>query len=127
VKRHRTQEVVIGGWTSGQGNRKGLFGALVVGLPTPGHARTLSYAGKVGTGFSTTDLQDVLAGLRPLVRSTSPFSISLARDVGHVTWVRPVVVGEVQFSEWTPDGRFRHPVWRGLRPDKSADEVVREP
>ncbi len=127
VKSQRTQEVVIGGWTPGQGNRRQLFGSLLLGLPVAGHKGTLRYAGKVGTGFTQSAMEDVLARLRPLARKTSPFDQDLRREVGgDINWVRPVLVGEVRYSELTPDLRFRHPVWRGLRMDKTPVDVVRE-
>ena len=84
--------------------------------------------GKVGTGFSEAARADLLADLSRLGRATSPFDASLpAALVRGTTWVSPKLVGEVRFSEWTPDGHLRHPVWRGLRPDKSTAEVRREP
>jgi len=128
VKSFRTQEVVVGGWTPGQGNRRDVFGSLLLGVPDPGQGGALAYVGKVGTGFSQSDLVDLSAALGRVGRATSPFGAPLPTEVGRVAhWVRPEVVGEVRFSEWTPDGRLRHPVWRGRRTDKSADEVVREP
>lgn len=127
TKTHRTQEVVIGGWIPGQGNRRDLFGSLLLGIPAPDEGGALAYVGKVGTGFSHETMVELLRALKRIVRTKSPFAQPLPAEVGReMTWVRPVTVGEVQFSEWTPDGRFRHPVWRGLRSDKSADEVVRE-
>jgi bifunctional non-homologous end joining protein LigD len=126
VKDQRTQEVVIGGWSAGQGNRRSTFGALLLGLPTAG-GRKLTFVGKVGTGFTDTAREELLADLRPLARATSPFDedVPKAFAVG-AHWVRPRLVGEVRFTEWTVDGRLRHPVWRGLRPDKAAGEVGRE-
>ncbi len=127
VKCQRTQEVVIGGWTPGQGSRRQLFGSLLLGLPVPGHKGKLHYAGKVGTGFTQSAMEDLLARLTPLVRRTSPFDEDLRHEGGTTaTWVRPLIVGEVRFSEWTPDRRFRHPVWRGVRLDKSPTDVVYE-
>ncbi len=128
VKRQRTQEVVVGGWTAGQGSRQAHFGSLLLGLPAGGSTRTLRYAGRVGTGFSQAAMASLLGELAPLVRRTSPFTEDLRREVGTaVTWVRPVLVGEVSFTEWTPDGRLRHPVWRGVRTDKAAEDVSVEP
>jgi bifunctional non-homologous end joining protein LigD len=70
---------------------------------------------------------DLLRRLRPLERKTPPFAGALpARDARDAHWVTPKLVGEVSFSEWTRDGRLRQPTWRGLRPDKSPDQVVRE-
>jgi bifunctional non-homologous end joining protein LigD len=126
VKGQRTQEVVIGGWTAGQGNRRSTFGALLLGLPSPGR-RQLTFVGKVGTGFTDGAREELLAELRPLVRATSPFDEDLpAAFTAGAHWVRPRLVGEVRFTEWTTDGRFRHPVWRGRRSDKTAGEVHRE-
>ncbi|HXW38221.1 MAG TPA: hypothetical protein VEJ44_00890, partial [Acidimicrobiales bacterium] len=128
VKAGRTQEVVVGGWTAGQGSRSGTFGALLCGLPHPDQPRTLQFVGKVGTGFDAAAIADLLERLRRLQRRTSPFAERLPTTAGTVAgWVRPVLVGEVRYSEWTGDGRLRHPVWRGLRSDKKPSEVVREP
>ncbi|MHB1775604.1 MAG: non-homologous end-joining DNA ligase [Acidimicrobiales bacterium] len=125
VKNFRTQEVVIGGWTPGQGRRGGTIGALLLGIPSPSG---LAYVGKVGTGFTDRLLADTAARLRPLTRTTSPFADPLPKaEVAGAVWVRPSLVGEVQFAEWTDDGRLRHPSWRGLRPDKAASEVAVEP
>ena len=121
VKNFRTQEVVIGGWTGGQGNRSGAIGSLLLGIPGPDG---LTYAGQVGTGFN----RDALIRLQSIV-DARPLGFAGAvptREAKGAHWVRPDVVGEVAFAEWTRDGRLRHPAWRGLRPDKSADEVVRE-
>ena len=128
VKAHRTQEVVIGGWTPGQGDRSPTFGALLLGLPSAERKGVLSYVGKVGTGFSRSAREQLLRQLQPLARSTSPFDQSLPRSLAEgATWARPRLVGEVQFREWTPDGRLRHPVWRGVRSDKAAKDVHLEP
>jgi bifunctional non-homologous end joining protein LigD len=124
VKNLRTQEVVVGGWQPGEGRRQGSIGALLLGLPDGDQLR---YAGKVGTGFTTRALTELSELLEPLTQDSSPFADPLPRkDSVDARWVRPEVVGEVRFSEWTRDGRLRHPAWRGLRPDKSPDVVVRE-
>jgi bifunctional non-homologous end joining protein LigD len=124
VKLTRTQEVVIGGWAPGKGNRQQTFGALLAGVPG---SDGLEYVGKVGTGFTGEQQDELLALLRPLARDDSPFAtpVPSAHRAG-VTWVEPTVVGEVRFTEWTKDGQIRHPAWRGLRPDKDPSEVVRE-
>jgi bifunctional non-homologous end joining protein LigD len=125
VKNFRTQEVVIGGWTSGRGARTGDLGALLVGLPTVGG---LAYAGKVGTGFSAAARSELLEALAPLAVERSPFVGRLATaEAALAHFVRPELVGEVRYGEWTSDGRLRHPTWRGLRLDKEAGEVLREP
>jgi bifunctional non-homologous end joining protein LigD len=124
AKNFLTQEVVIGGWTEGRGERDGSLGALLLGIPTD---EGLEYVGKVGTGFTAATRKDLLARLAPLARKSTPFSAPLSRSetvLAH--FVRPTIVGEVQFAEWTNDGNLRQPSWRGLRPDKSAKEVVRE-
>jgi bifunctional non-homologous end joining protein LigD len=129
VKHQRTQEVVVGGYTRGEGNRRSTFGALLVGIPSGPSGRTLTFVGKVGSGFGEADRETILARMRRLERKTSPFDTSLSRTVvgDDPHWVRPSLVGEVAFTEWTPDGRLRHPVWRGLRTDKGTAEVTREP
>jgi bifunctional non-homologous end joining protein LigD len=124
VKNLRTQEVVVGGWTEGRGRRSGTMGALLLGLP---EASGLRYVGKVGTGFTDAALDSLFQMLRPLIRSSSPFSpLPPPADAVGAQWVTPSLVGEVVFSEWTPEGRLRQPSWRGLRPDKDATDVVPE-
>lgn len=123
IKNVRTQEVVIGGWTPGNGRRAGMIGALLLGLPGPDG---LAYLGKVGTGFTSAMLRDLAADLEPLATSENPFAQIPRADARDAHWVTPRLVGEVVFTEWTGDQRLRHPAWRGLRPDKSPEQVVRE-
>jgi bifunctional non-homologous end joining protein LigD len=125
VKVIRTQEVVIGGWTEGEGERAGSLGALLLGVPDESGLR---YAGKVGTGFDARSRQEILKALEPLAVEGSPFAgpLSTAEARG-AHYVKPSLVGEVRFGEWTSGGHLRHPAWRGLRIDKNAAEVVREP
>jgi bifunctional non-homologous end joining protein LigD len=124
VKNFFTQEVVIGGWTAGRGERDGSLGALLLGIP---NGEGLAYVGKVGTGFTAATRTELLARLKPLARKTTPFSVPLSRaETALAHFVRPTLVGEVQFAEWTPDGNLRQPSWRGLRSDKAPKEVVRE-
>jgi bifunctional non-homologous end joining protein LigD len=114
------QELVVGGFTAPKGSRIE-FGALLLGYYDGG---ALRYAGKVGTGFDDDTLRDIGARLRGLRVAASPFSESIReRDV---TWVKPELVAQVRFSEWTPYGRLRHPAFLGLRDDKAASKVVRE-
>jgi len=122
LKHHRTQEVIIGGWRPGKGTRSNRIGSLLLAVPGDDGLR---YVGRVGTGFREQDLDSLLARLRP--RATSPLTDVPAADARDANWVTPALVGEVEFSEWTPTGRLRHPSWRGLRPDKSPDEVTIEP
>jgi bifunctional non-homologous end joining protein LigD len=125
IKNVRTQEVVIGGYTAGEGRRASTFGALLVGIPTAGG---LAYAGSVGTGFDDRMLDELVATLRGLEQPDSPFVGAVdPRQARFAHWVRPELVGEVRFGHWTDDGRMRHPSWRGLRPDKVPEDVIREP
>jgi bifunctional non-homologous end joining protein LigD len=124
IKNLRTQEVLIAGWRPGQGRRADGIGSLLLAIPAAGG---LHYAGKVGTGFTAAALQDLQRQLEPLATSHCPLGDDLPRaDARGAQWVEPELVGEVRFTEWTRDGRLRHPAWRGLRPDKRADQVVRE-
>jgi bifunctional non-homologous end joining protein LigD len=124
LKNIRTQEVVIGGWKPGEGRRKGAIGSLLLGVPGPSG---LEFAGHVGTGFTDKMLRDLESHLATLARDDPPFAARLPRaQAKDARWVEPQIVGEVAFSEWTREGRLRHPAWRGLRPDKSPAEVVRE-
>jgi DNA ligase D-like protein (predicted ligase)/DNA ligase D-like protein (predicted 3'-phosphoesterase) len=119
-----TQEVVIGGWRAGEGGRTSGIGSLLIGIPAEGG---LHFAGRVGTGFTERDLASLKKTLAPLHTDKSPFDATLsARDAKGVTFVKPTLVGEVRYSEWTSDDRLRQPSWRGLRPDKEPSEVVRE-
>ena len=125
AKHLRTQEVVLVGWTPGQGRRQGRPGALL--LAVPGDHGGLRYAGKVGTGFTDEMLDDLGARLAPLDCAEPAVPGPLPRpQVAGARWVRPELVGEVSFSQWTRDRRLRQPVWRGLRPDKQPGEVVIE-
>jgi DNA ligase D-like protein (predicted ligase) len=116
------QEFVIGGFTDPKGTRTG-FGALLLGYYDPGHK--LVYAGKVGTGFSQRTLDRLHATLAGLEQDQSPFDRGRLPRSG-VHWVRPRLVAEVGFSEWTTDGELRHPRFQGLRDDKDPADVVRE-
>ncbi len=114
------QELVIGGWTAPKGSRKRL-GALLVGYWSQGKLR---YAGKVGTGFDEQTLQRLGDELERRERSSPPFvGDKLPRGA---RWAEPELVAQIAFTEWTRDGKLRHPRFQGLRDDKSASEVVRE-
>jgi DNA ligase D-like protein (predicted ligase) len=116
------QELVVGGYTEPRGSRVE-FGALLLGYYKDDR---LEYAGKVGTGFDTDTLHELGAQLRKLARTDPPFADPRSIKERHVTWVEPKLVAELGFTEWTRDGRLRHPRFLGLRDDKSATEVVRE-
>jgi bifunctional non-homologous end joining protein LigD len=124
-KNFRTQEVVVGGWTEGRGERAGSLGALLLGVPND---LGLAYVGKVGTGFSAAMRQELLDALMPLATKTTPFSERLSpTETALAHFVRPELVGEVRFAEWTSDEHLRQPSWRGLRTDKDPSGIVREP
>ena len=129
VKVRRRQEMVVGGWLPGEGTRHGHLGALLVGYHDAPGGGPLRFAGRVGTGFRDTELQR-LAGLLAERRSADcPFDPPPPRAdlVRGATWVRPDLVAELAFAEWTGDGRLRHPSYLGLRTDKDAADVTRDP
>jgi bifunctional non-homologous end joining protein LigD len=118
-----TQEIVVGGWTPGAGRRAGTVGALL--LAAYDDAGGLRFLGHVGTGFTDAVLDDLLARLRPLRRRTSPYDEQVPREYARrASWVEPVLVGEVVYRSTTHDGRLRHAVWRGLRPDREPAEAL---
>lgn len=120
----RTQEVLIIGWQPGAGRRAGMIGSLLLGAHD--ERGRLAYLGKVGTGFTDAALRGLADRLRPLGRDTPTVADIPRPDARGAVWVRPELVGEVEFRAWTPDRRLRHPSWRGLRPDKDPEEVRRE-
>jgi len=122
IKVLNEQEFVIAGFTKGE---RDYFGALVLGIQENG---TLRHAGQVGTGFDQKSMKAIYERLKPLISKTSPFDKKpkIKDGLKAVTWVRPEVVCQVRFLEWTQDGVLRAPVFVGLREDKAADEVVRE-
>jgi bifunctional non-homologous end joining protein LigD len=123
IKHHLTQEVVIGGWRPGRGRRSGVVGSLLLGVPGKGG---LDYVGRVGTGFGDRELEEIMQRLAGLEQAKNPFVDVPRLDASDATWVKPQLVGEVEFAEWTSTGRLRAPSWRGWREDKSPKDVVRE-
>jgi DNA ligase D-like protein (predicted ligase) len=119
LKCSRGQELVIGGWTAPKGSRQRL-GALLVGYY---EGDALRYAGKVGTGFDDATLQRLGDELERRERDTPPF---VDDRLPRAQWAEPELVAQVAFTEWTRDGRLRHPRYEGLREDKPARAVVRE-
>jgi len=115
------QEFVIVGYTDPRGHRHG-FGALLLGYYDSGR---LVYAGKVGTGFDDATLRRLGRRLRELETMTAPI-VATGFPRGDVHWVKQALVAEVGFTEWTPDGKLRHPRFVGLRDDKSPKEIVKE-
>jgi len=118
------QELVIGGYTDPEGSRSHI-GALLVGYYEGGK---LLYSGKVGTGFKLKDLVELKQALAPIELLRSPFVPEPPRawTGPNRHWVTPLLVCELAFSEWTNDGRLRHPSYQGLRADKPAQEITRE-
>ncbi|WP_447977442.1 DNA ligase D [Candidatus Nitrospira bockiana] len=126
VKCLRRQEFVVGGFTEPSGSRHG-FGALLLGVyEGEGANRRLRYVGRVGTGFTERGLRALLARLAPLEQTGSPFADRVPGPRRSLHWVRPVLVVEIAFTEWTADGFLRHPSFQGIREDKAAHEVRRE-
>lgn len=121
IKHIRRQELVIGGYTAGKGARRGTIGSVMVGYYD--ESGTLHYAGNVGTGFNERTLRDLETRMAGTERSTSPFAEAVDKPG---TFVQPRLVGEFVFTEWTRDGRLRHPSFKGLRFDKDPREVRRE-
>jgi DNA ligase D-like protein (predicted ligase) len=117
----RDQEFVVGGYTAPKGSRIEL-GALLLGYHD---GRDLVYAGKVGTGFDEATLRRLHGRLSPIEQDAAPFTRGLVRENG-ARWVRPELVVQIGFSEWTRDGKLRHPRYLGLRTDKEPADVVRE-
>jgi ATP-dependent DNA ligase len=122
MKVEASQELVVGGFTDPQGKRVGL-GALLVGYYD---GDDLVFAGKIGTGFDTRLLLELRARLDALEIERSPFTRAVGLPRLRAHWVRPEVVVQVAFTEWTVHGKLRHPRLLGVRGDKRAREVVRE-
>ena len=121
IKLVQEQEFVVGGWTEPRQTRQH-FGALLLGVHDGGR---LKYSGHTGTGFDQKELARVAKLLKARETKTSPFSEKIkTNEPAH--WVRPDLVAQIRFTEWTADGKLRHPVYLGLRDDKSAAEVARE-
>ncbi len=123
VKHRNRQELVIGGWLPGQGQRRARIGALLVGYHDDGGV--LRYAGRVGSGLGEAELRRVAERLAPLERAATPFTGR--QPPKESIFVSPEVVVEVAFTEWTRQGMLRHPIYKGLREDVTAAEVTREP
>ena len=122
IKNTCRQEVVVGGWLPGAGNRTGRIGALLAGYHD-GDGQ-LRFAGKVGTGFSDAELTRLGARFGGLARDTSPFADKVPYKLAR--FLEPTLVAEIEFTEWTHTGTLRHPSYKGLRDDKPASAVVRE-
>ncbi|MCH5596844.1 non-homologous end-joining DNA ligase [Niabella ginsengisoli] len=119
IKHHNTEEVIIAGFTEPRGSRK-KFGALILGRYKND---TLIYAGHTGTGFDEKSLTEVAQKLKPLIRKSSPFDVTPKTNMP-ATWVQPKLVCNIKYTELTNEHIFRHPVFMGLRIDKSPKEVT---
>ncbi|KOV84806.1 hypothetical protein ADL03_15250 [Nocardia sp. NRRL S-836] len=118
-----TQEVVVGGWTPGEGSRASSFGSLLLGAHDA--QGRLIYIGRVGSSLSEAMLQEIRRTLDRLTAPESPFSEPVPREHARTArWVRPELVGEVTFRSWTSGGHLRHAVWRGRRDDRSPGSVT---
>ncbi|MDY7101289.1 MAG: non-homologous end-joining DNA ligase [Actinomycetota bacterium] len=126
VKVRRHQEMVVGGWAPGEGRRARTLGGLLLGWFDADGA--LHFSGRVGTGFTDAELDRLGGVLEPLGIDECPFAERPpSRFTKDVRWVRPEVVVEIAYGEWTPDNRLRHPSYLGQRTDKDPREVGREP
>jgi bifunctional non-homologous end joining protein LigD len=124
VKYTNSQEMVIGGYKLGEGNRAGYFGSLLVGVHD--EAGSLQFVSAVGTGFNERTLTMLMAKLRQLETEQCPFAVAPKLPRGTYRWVRPELVAQVGFLEWTEGGGLRAPVFLGLRDDKPPSAVIRE-
>ena len=124
LKHVRRASAVVAGWKPGEGGRTGRIGSLLLGVHGE---RGLEYAGHVGTGFSAAVLASLGERLEALRRDGPAFATEVPREHARsAVWVEPVLVVDVDYTEWTREGRLRHPSYKGLREDVPASEVVRE-
>jgi bifunctional non-homologous end joining protein LigD len=119
IKHHKSQEAIIAGFTEPTGSRK-YFGALVLGVK---EGKELKYVGHTGSGFDQATLKEVSKRLEPLIQEQSPFKERVRTNMP-VTWVKPILVCEIKYTEITKDGLMRHPIFLRIREDKKATEVT---
>lgn len=124
VKYRYEQEMVVGGYKLGEGNRLGLFGSLLVGVHDD--RGDLQFVSAVGTGFNDATLRSIMGELKARRTDVSPFAAPPKLPRGSFQWVRPELVAQVGFHEWTNGGGLRAPVFLGLRDDKDPGKIVRE-
>ena len=128
VKNVYRQEFVVGGWRRGEGARTGQIGSLLLGVQGPSGLQYTGHVGHVGTGFTQQTLLLLGSRLDSLRQPASPFVQELPREHARgAVWVRPLLVIDVAFGAWTPEGRLRAASYQGLRDDKDPTEVIREP
>lgn len=121
IRNIQQDEAIIVGYTPPKGSRKG-FGSLLL---AQFHSKKLTYIGNVGTGFNTASLQEIFGKLNPLKLSSSPLDVPV-KVPGDTTWVEPVFVCNIKYTEKTTDGILRHPVFLGLRIDKAPEQVLKQ-
>lgn len=121
VKRVKTQDVIIVGWQPGKGNRSHTIGSLLMAVPREGR---LCYVGRVGSGFSDTELAETAEILAMIGRKTPALEGVPREEAKDSFWVEPFLVAEVRYNIWLANDRLRHPVWRGWRPDIQPEEVA---
>lgn len=123
IKFLQSQEAIISGYTLSEQNRQ-FFGALVLSVQGK---EGLEYIGNCGAGFTEADLKEIARLMAPLSTDDKPFPPSVkVANARSVNWIKPQLMVEVSFSEWTPDGKMRHPVFKGLRDDKSIESIMKE-
>jgi bifunctional non-homologous end joining protein LigD len=120
VKHEKMQEVVIVGWRPGAGSATNAVGSLILGIPDD---QGIRYAGRVGTGFTDRDRRSWVKKFAPLALDAPPVHDAPSEELSRAKWIRPELVGEVTFLQWTSTGALRHSSWRGWRPDKSPEDV----
>ncbi len=118
IKYHKSQEVIIAGFTQPTGSRK-YFGALVLAIQD---GDRLKYVGHTGSGFTDAYLKELYEKLKPLIIKKSPFD-TIVKTNAKVTWVKPTLIAEIKFTEWTTDDKMRHPIFLRLRDDKRFNEI----
>lgn len=118
IKQQKTREVVIAGFTAPKGGRLH-FGSLIL---AEYKGKELRYIGNAGTGFDDNTLKELMKKMKPLILPTSPFDYRIKRN-GPSTWIKPVLVAEIAYAEVTEGGMLRHPVYKGLRPEKKAKTI----
>ncbi len=120
IKHHKSEDVIVTGFTKPTGSRQ-YFGALVLAVNTN---KGLKYIGHTGSGFTDKQLKEIYALMKPMVTNESPFKETVKTNAP-VTWIKPTLIAEIKFTEWTTDGHMRHPIFLRLRDDKSINDMIK--